>query len=216
MRNQLFKAGTLREANQQCWRGICEIQLPSKYDHELNEAWGKGKRFGFVKISEKKFYWYALKNLKLFGSNEPDLTETFFEFHEDIRNMIAFTPKNQIIVSPITDLLPLHQWQRENVCLIGDAAHATTPNLGQGAGQAIEDAYVLGKLLDQGMLLEDTFKKFEALRRKKAHHIVKTSWRVGKIAHLENRFGIWMRNTLMKNMPAAVNQKQMDMIFELS
>jgi 2-polyprenyl-6-methoxyphenol hydroxylase-like FAD-dependent oxidoreductase len=47
-------------------------------------------------------------------------------------------------------LEPIYQWQKDRVCLIGDAAHATTPNMGQGACQAIEDAYILGKLLVKG------------------------------------------------------------------
>ena len=114
------------------------------------------------------------------------------------------------------DLKPIKKWQNQNVCLIGDAAHATTPNLGQGACQAIEDAYILGKLLDNGMAIENTFEVYEKLRRKKAHNIVNTSWTVGKMAHIENRIAIWLRNFAMKNMPKSANKKQMDMIFKLS
>ena len=216
VRNQLFEKSTLRNANQICWRGICEIDLPQKYHNELNEAWGKGKRFGFVKISNKKVYWYALTNSKNVKSDEVNLTELFSEFHNDILNIISATKKKQVIISDIIDLKPIDKWQNENVCLVGDAAHATTPNLGQGACQAIEDAYVLGKLLDKGMLLESTFKEYENLRRKKAHSIVNTSWTVGKIAHIENGLGIWVRNFVMKNLPKSANKKQMDMIFNLN
>ena len=216
VRNQLFEKSTLRNANQICWRGICEIDLPQKYHNELNEAWGKGKRFGFVKISNKKVYWYALTNSKNVKSDEVNLTELFSEFHNDILNIISATKKKQVIISDIIYLKPIDKWQNENVCLVGDAAHATTPNLGQGACQAIEDAYVLGKLLDKGMLLESTFKEYENLRRKKAHSIVNTSWTVGKMAHIENGLGIWVRNFVMKNLPKSANKKQMDMIFNLN
>ena len=216
VRNQLFEKGSLRNPNQICWRGICEIDLPQKYHTELNEAWGKGKRFGFVKISEKKVYWYALANSKNIATSDMNLKEFFSAFHSDILNIISATKKEQIIVSDIFDLKPIDKWQGENVCLIGDAAHATTPNLGQGACQAIEDAYVLGKLLDNGMAIENTFKAYENLRRKKAYTIVNTSWTVGKMAHIENSFGIWLRNFAMKNMPKSANKKQMDMIFNLN
>ncbi len=216
VRSQLFEESTLRNANQKCWRGICEIDLPEKYHNELNEAWGKGKRFGFVKISDQKVYWYALINSKNTKSDEVNLTEMFSEFHSDIVKIISATRNDQIIGSDIIDLKPIYKWQGENVCLIGDAAHATTPNLGQGACQAIEDAYVLGKLLDTGIAIENTFKEYENLRRKKAHAIVNTSWTVGKIAHIENRFGIFLRNIIMKNLPKSANKKQMDMIFNLS
>ncbi|SFC38935.1 2-polyprenyl-6-methoxyphenol hydroxylase [Flexibacter flexilis DSM 6793] len=215
VRNQLFEPSTLRNANQKCWRGICEIDLPEKYHHELNEAWGKGKRFGFVKISDKKVYWYALENAKNTELVQINLSENFKEFHADILKIIAATPKEKIIASDIIDLSPIDQWQRENVCLIGDAAHATTPNLGQGACQAVEDAYVLGKLLDSGIALENAFKEYENMRRKKAHAIVKTSWAIGKMAHWENDFGIWFRNFAMKNTPKFLNKKQLDMIFKI-
>lgn len=216
VRNQLFQESTLRNANQKCWRGICEIDLPEKYHNELNEAWGKGKRFGFVKISNQKVYWYALTNSKNTKSDEVNLTEMFSEFHSDILKIISATGKKQIIVSDIFDLKPIYKWQGENICLIGDAAHATTPNLGQGACQAIEDAYVIGKLLGSGLSIENTFEDYEKLRRKKAHSIVNTSWTIGKIAHIENRFGVWLRNFAMKSLPKSANKKQLDMIFNLN
>lgn len=216
VRNQLFEKSTLRNPNQICWRGICETDLPQKYHNELNEAWGKGKRFGFVKISDKKVYWYALANSKNVEISDVNLKEIFSEFHSDILNILLATKKEQIIVSDIFDLKPIDKWQSENICLVGDAAHATTPNLGQGACQAIEDAYVLGKLLDNGMPIENTFKAYEKLRRKKAHTIVNTSWTVGKMAHIENSFGIWLRNFIMKNIPKSANKKQMDTIFNLN
>jgi len=216
VRNQLFAESSLRNADQICWRGICEIDLPQKYHNELNEAWGKGKRFGFVKISDRKVYWYALANSKNVKVNDISLTKFYDEFHIDIINIISATQKEQIIVSDIFDLKPIDKWQKDNVCLIGDAAHATTPNLGQGACQAIEDAYVLGKLLDKGLSIEKAISEYESLRRKKAHMIVNTSWTFGKIAHIENNFGVWLRNLTIRNMPKSVNKKQLNAIFNLN
>jgi 2-polyprenyl-6-methoxyphenol hydroxylase-like FAD-dependent oxidoreductase len=215
VREQLFEKSTLRNANQICWRGIGEIELPEKYHHELNEAWGKGKRFGFVKISAKKVYWFALINSTQFQPGEANLTQIFSEFHTDILEIISSTPKEKIIESEIIDLKPIHTWQMENVCLIGDAAHATTPNLGQGACQAIEDAYILGKLLDQGIPIENTFKEYENLRRKKAHMIVNTSWKFGKISHWSHPVLVWIRNNFLRLTPNSINKKRMNQIFEL-
>lgn len=215
VRNQLFEKSTLRNANQTCWRGICEIDLPEKYHNELNEAWGKGKRFGFVKISEKKVYWYALTNTNKVKTNSVNLRELFSEFHSDILKIISSTTKEQIIVNDIIDLKPINKWQQENVCLIGDAAHATTPNLGQGACQAIEDAYILGKLLNKGIDIKDTFKQYENIRRKKAHSVVNNSWAIGKIAHWSNPFLVWLRNLIFRLTPNSVSKKQTDKIFEL-
>lgn len=215
VRNQLFEKSILRDANQICWRGICEIDLPSKYHNELNEAWGKGKRFGFVKISDSKVYWFALTNSKNINAKEVVLTEMFSDFHPDILEIIAATNKEQIIINSIFDLKPIKKWYDENICLIGDAAHATTPNLGQGACQAVEDAYTLGKLIDSGLTIEGCFEEYQNVRQKKVNTVVSTSWKIGKMAQLENSFAIWTRNIMMRNFPKSANKKQIDKLFNL-
>lgn len=72
--------------------------------------------------------------------------------------------------------------------------------------QAIEDAYVLGKLLDKGISIEKSFAKYESLRCKKAHMIVNKSWTLGKTAHIELDFGIWLRNIILMNMSKSANK----------
>ena len=161
-------------------------------------------------------YWYALTNSNRISETEASLNELFSEFHPDILNIISATNKEHIFVTDIIDLKPINTWQTENVCLIGDAAHATTPNLGQGACQAIEDAFVLGKLLDNGIAIENTFKEYEILRRKKVIKIVNTSWVLGKVAHWSNPLLVWIRNTSLRITPSSVNKKQMNEIFELN
>lgn len=215
VRNQLFAASTIRNAQQICWRAICNFTLPNEYNHEVNEAWGVGKRFGFVKISESKIYWYALANSKNTTSAATQLPELFSDFHSHILEIIAATPTNQIITSDITDLQPIPKWQQPQVCLIGDAAHAMTPNLGQGACQAIEDAYTIGQLLDKGFSLENAFEVFQNIRTKKVNTIVNQSWAIGKIAQLENKLGITVRNFILQNIPAFANRKQMSTIFNI-
>ena len=216
VRNQLFGKSTLRNANQTCWRGLCEIELRKRYDDEFNEAWGKGKRFGFGRINDNQVYWYALTNSNRISETEASLNELFSEFHPDILNIISATNKEHIFVTDIIDLKPINTWQTENVCLIGDAAHATTPNLGQGACQAIEDAFVLGKLLDNEIAIENTFKEYEILRRKKVIKIVNTSWVLGKVAHWSNPLLVWLRNTTLRLTPSSVSKKQVNEIFELN
>lgn len=215
VRNQLFGPGVIRDTHQRCWRGVCEFDNSSKYDQEAYEAWGKGKRFGFVKISNTKLYWYAVVNSSLMKQTIA-IDELFQDFHPEMLRMISDTPKDKIIFSDLTDLQPMTQWQKGNACLIGDAAHATTPNMGQGACQAVEDAYVLGKLIGQGRSVEDVFAQYEKFRMAKAHFIVDTSWKMGKVAHYQNPVAVWCRNTLVKAVPGSVNEKQFDKIFDIA
>ncbi|MEM6768526.1 MAG: FAD-dependent monooxygenase [Bacteroidota bacterium] len=100
--------------------------------------------------------------------------------------------------------------------MLGDAAHATTPNLGQGACQAIEDAYVLAQCIHDHPNTNEAFSTFQRLRQTKAHMIVRSSWRIGKMAHLKNPLVVGMRNLLMRSMPSNLNRKKSERIFEIT
>jgi 2-polyprenyl-6-methoxyphenol hydroxylase-like FAD-dependent oxidoreductase len=217
VRDQVFGKGILRRPGQICWRGVTTFNLPEKYHNELNEAWGKGKRFGFVKVSENKVYWYALVNDKNKKILFEDVKELFENFHPVVMEIIHSTAKEKIIMTEIMDLRPIPRWQNGNVYLLGDAAHAMTPNLGQGACQAIEDAYLLGNLFNKnkGVDVQELFRKFETDRIKKVKMLVDKSWKIGKMAHMENQLAIWLRNKMMKAMPDSLNKKQMNKIYAI-
>ncbi|GAA3629791.1 FAD-dependent monooxygenase [Flavivirga jejuensis] len=216
VRQQLFPKNKIRHANQSCWRGISDYNLPPDLRNELNEAWGKEGRFGFVQISEDKVYWYALKS---FMKNKDELTfnnvkEAFYKFHPTIKDIICSTSMQHINKAEISDLKPTKIWYNKNVCLIGDAAHATTPNMGQGACQAIEDAFILSECLSK-YEVNKAFNEFQKIRLPKAHQVVKISWIIGKIAHYSSPFLIKLRNTILRLTPSSVNKKQNESIFKL-
>ena len=216
VRQNLFPNNKIRNAKQVCWRGVTDFQLPLEYKNELHEAWGKGARFGFVQIAENKVYWYALKSFKN-HKNEFQVNdiETYFSNYNPIVNeIITSTKREQINTAEISDLKPTNNWYKENICLIGDAAHATTPNMGQGACQAIEDAYVLSECLNK-YDINYSFKEFQKLRLSKAHQVVKASWMVGKLAHLSNPILIGLRNQMMRLTPSSINRKQFEQIFQI-
>ncbi len=216
VRQNLFPNNNIRNANQICWRGITEYELPIKFRNELNEAWGKSERFGFVQIAKNKVYWYALKSFK---KNKKEfsihyLEQYFSDYNSVIKGIIKSTKKEQINTAEISDLKPTNIWYKENVCLIGDSAHATTPNMGQGACQAIEDAYVLSECLSKYKTTK-AFSEYQNLRLPKAHQVVKASWLVGKMAHLSNPILIGLRNQMLRLTPSSVNRKQNEQIFQL-
>lgn len=217
VRESLFLNNTIRNANQICWRGITEYKLPEEYRNELNEAWGKSERFGFVLIAENKVYWYAVKSFK----NEKNefsinLIENYFSnYNSVVRDIIKSTKKEHINTAEISDLKPTSNWYKKNVCLIGDSAHATTPNMGQGACQAIEDAFVLSECMAK-YEINQAFEKYQKLRLPKAHKVVNTSWMIGKMAHLSNPILRGLRNQILKTTPSSTNIKQNEHIFELA
>lgn len=216
VRQTIFPNNTLRTAKQICWRGVTTFKLPIKYKCELNEAWGKTDRFGFVQIAEHKVYWYALKSFRndINEFHVNDIKTYFNKYHPIVHEIIEATKKEQINTADIADLKPTNIWHKENVCIIGDAAHATTPNMGQGACQAIEDAYVLSECLNK-YETKQAFAAFQKLRRPKAHQVVKASWMLGKIAHLSNPILIGCRNQLMRLTPSSFSRKQSEQIFQI-
>ncbi|ASK29414.1 monooxygenase [Chryseobacterium sp. T16E-39] len=212
IRSQILKTGTVLNTGQVCWRGLVDYDLPEKYHHEALEIWGKGKRFGFVKMTATKVYWYAVINQKNF---KPDinLLSAFGEFNSIVLDLIQATDPKDIILNDITYLSPIPKWYSDHLCLIGDAAHATTPNMGQGACQAIEDAYIIGKLLEKDRDYHTIFENFQKIRRKKVDYVVSTSHKVGKISMWE--YGTEFRNFLFRLVPDRFNQKMIEKLIQL-
>lgn len=159
-------------------------------------------------------YWYLVldENLHSKTSQPIDFTANFHPMAEE---MVRLTAKDNIIFSALHDLKPIHSWAKDGVCLIGDAAHATTPNIGQGACQAVEDAYVLGELLKK-YPINEAFLRYPEIRRQKAHDVVNTSWKIGKISHASNPVIAWLRDFIFRVTPESVNLKQMDKVFMLN
>jgi 2-polyprenyl-6-methoxyphenol hydroxylase-like FAD-dependent oxidoreductase len=92
------------------------------------------------------------------------------------------------------------------VLLVGDAAHATTPNMGQGAAMALEDVAVLCELL-AGAEWDDVIPAFVARREPRVRFVVDQSRRLGRLAQLENRVAIALRNAIVRATPDRVAQR---------
>lgn len=212
VRNFVNPDPTIRRAYQKCWRGVTDFDLPEEYTNTAIEAWGSGSRFGLNKLNDKQVYWYALVNSK--EMNET-LDGFFDDFHPLAGEIINATKPSHIIESEITDLKPTKKWRKDNVCLIGDAAHATTPNMGQGACQAIEDALVLSDCISQEATAEQAFKVFNKRRLAKAHQVVSRSWTIGKVSQWENATMRNVRNFAMRLTPDTVSAKQLASVFNL-
>ncbi|MCK0473448.1 FAD-dependent monooxygenase [Halalkalibacter sp. APA_J-10(15)] len=199
VRNHLFPNSVLRFSGYEAWRGTA----PYTKSGFTFEAWGKGLRFGFVPVSSSIVYWFATRNtsenlLKVDVSKE-ELAHMYRRFAEPVSTVIKATPEKDITRKAIYDLKPLQNWSKGRMVLIGDAAHATTPNLGQGACLALEDSVILAKKLEQSTSISEAIKNFEKKRIKRAKFIVNSSWVYGKVTQIENTLMSHARNMLVKN-----------------
>ncbi|MEL7006516.1 MAG: FAD-dependent monooxygenase, partial [Bacteroidota bacterium] len=102
---------------------------------------------------------------------QEQLLTAYQDFHPIVTELLSNTPRQSIHEAELTDLTGLSTWHRAAVALIGDAAHATTPNLGQGACQAIEDARVLAHYLSHAPTAEQAFTQYQATRQAKVSQI---------------------------------------------
>lgn len=220
VRKKLLPDSLPRYAGYTCWRAVVD-DLPVGFsEEETTESWGPGKRFGVVPISHGRVYWFATLNAK---PNDPvmknykvnDLLREFNDFHFPIPQILERTRDEQLIWGDIIDLKPITRFAFTRVLLMGDAAHATTPNLGQGACMAIEDAATLSN----GLLKyppAEAFQKFERHRITRTTGIVNQSWNIGRMAQLENPVLMFLRNALLRHVPQSVIDKELNKLYDVS
>lgn len=96
------------------------------------------------------------------------------------------TDNSQVVYKPMEVLFVDEPWYQGRVLLIGDAAHATTPHLGQGAGMAIEDAVVLSEELCAGTNVEAQLQRFIARRFERCKYISENSVLAGQMEIEQN------------------------------
>jgi 2-polyprenyl-6-methoxyphenol hydroxylase-like FAD-dependent oxidoreductase len=217
IRRSIVPQSRLRYSGYTCWRGIADNTL--HHIHESSETWGPKGRFGMVPIGEGKVYWFACRNAppadsRMKAAGTADLLQLFKDYHPPIADIIRTTPDSQMIWSDISDLEPMDRYAYGNLVFIGDAAHATTPNMGQGACQAIEDAMVLANCLQKTPPVQEAFRAFEQKRVKRTHFIVNQSWQLGRVAQWENPVLTRLRNFAIRSIPQRVFQRQVEKVYE--
>lgn len=153
------------------WIGVAQGPHALVDDISIQDFWGAGERFGCVAIRPDLVYWAAAQARPLneatptAGMHKKEVENLFAQWPEPVSNIIRATPENAIRLIAVHDLEPLHTWSRANVLLVGDAAHAPLPTSGQGACQALEDAWHLARCLDGASGgLEEIFQAFATIR----------------------------------------------------
>ena len=222
VRLQLLPDSQPRYAGYTCWRAVLpagSLQLPAGKSAEI---WGgRAGRFGYVPLANGQVYWFACLNSP--EPNNPrfraftvaDLQRQFASLPAPVPALLAATTDAQLLWNDILDLQPLRRFAFGRVLLLGDAAHATTPNMGQGAGQAIEDALALASCLTHHPTdLSAAFQAFEARRRPRTTRIVEQSWLMGRLGQLESPVLTSLRDAVLRHTPAAVSTRQMAFLYQ--
>lgn len=211
VRDRLGVPGALKYSGYTAWRGIAPFETAGLM---AGETLGSGQRFGLAPIHGNRVYWYATDNVNE-GQREPPietktrLTRLFGDWHQPIPDLIRSTAEDTILRNDIYDRDPVERWGSGRITLLGDAAHPMTPNLGQGACQAIEDALVLSRLLSTGPDVPSSLRRYESERIPRTRSIVNASRRVGALFQVDSRAFCWLRNLGLRMMPVEMTYRSL-------
>ena len=211
-----------------CWRGITD--RPVDLGGGAGETVSRGLRFGIAPLKDGRVYWFAVANMPQDASFADELTtvrDLFSSWHSPIAELIESTPRERIQRTAIQDLTtPLASYRRGRIVLLGDAAHAMTPNLGQGGGQTLEDAAtltaLLARVIDKSSAPTDTasspkelaadieqhLDRYDRLRRKRSQSIAAKSRLLGTIFQIQSPLLAGLRDAIFTAVPSRLTAAQ--------
>lgn len=208
LRSSLAPANTPTYSGKSSWRGI--VDDTALVSDEFVIVWGPGTEFGAVRINAGQVYWYGYTHSpeQLRRPDEKSAAARHFgDWAEPAPALINNTPADRLMRHDVYSLKPpLKTYVYGRTVLIGDAAHAMVPTMGQGANTSLEDGVsvglLIGRLVNTGTRLTTALAHFDSSRRPRTQGIARRSELVGRMgADLRSRRAIALRNTAMKLVP---------------
>ena len=219
IRKQLLPGSLPRYAGYTCWRGITENK--GRVDeYTSTELWSTKGRVGMAPMKNGLVYWFACintaaRNPQFMHLTSHEIADLFEHFPEVVPNIITTTPLENILHHDISDIKPLRQFVFGRIVLLGDAAHATTPNMGQGAGQAIEDAIVLGNGFKQFEHMDKVLAFYEEKRVARTAKVIRLSRQIGAAAQIQARPLAATRDFLFPFIPSQLLMGRLKFLFDV-
>lgn len=160
------------------WNGL----VPISPDLAPHDTWaiyvGDYKRVSLMPVAGDRFYFFfdvpmPREKASELGDVRADLTNFFVGWADPVQTLIQRLDPETTNRVLIHDVGPIDRMVRGKVALLGDSAHATCPDLGQGGCQAMEDALVLAQcLLTTNLSVEDALQRYERARKERTAAIV--------------------------------------------
>ncbi|MFJ5552798.1 FAD-dependent monooxygenase [Streptomyces sp. NPDC093225] len=212
----------LRHSGEAAWRTVIPgVGLPELL---TAETWGRGERFGIVPLADGQVYVYATA-LGPEGYRPADhrteLLRRFARWHDPIPELLDRLDPAHVLHHDLHDLaVPLPRFHHGRIAWLGDAAHAMTPNLGQGGCQAIEDAAVLAGLLDGGAApvpggedVPAALTAYTAARHRRTTTIGRRARRAGRLVQQTHPLAAAARDLLVRLTPERAARRALDEMF---
>ncbi|TSD99321.1 FAD-binding monooxygenase [Skermania sp. ID1734] len=182
---------TERYAGYTAWRGLSEMSTDGR---EAHETLGDRAEFGFIPLVDGRTYWFATLAAPAGGAPGADgdltwLRRAFVNWHDPITDVLATTSPTDVMRHDIVDRSMPRRLAEGRVVLIGDAAHAMRPHLGQGGCQSVEDACVLARCVEDCIDLPVAFAVYSKTRHRRVRRIVAESAMAGRLLNVPPPLG---------------------------
>ena len=168
------------------WRAVAPYDKP--FDEAITVA--RERQFGLLPMPGGRAYWFLMSEAGGPGVRyDDDLAEVHRlvgAWHAPIPEVLAATRPEAVLHHDVTTLPPLETYAHGRTVLLGDAAHAQSPDLGQGACQAIEDAVVLAAVAAASGLAR-TPEAYDARRRPRSQAVASAAQRQRDLNHRHHR-----------------------------
>lgn len=184
---------------------------PNEATMRINYGAGLRSSFGYMSGNGDVVYWWVKQMTPSIPSHGSSNKLTECKWPSPLKELHDATPEDACYMHPIEDGASLPRWSSLRVALVGDAAHLVTPNMGQGACMAAEDAFVLAVLLAKYWRWPDghteAFYEYEQERRPYAEIVAADARKQLFLGQLTSPWVVWIRETLLKVVPVSVLQK---------
>lgn len=220
IRQQLLPESRPRFAGYTCWRAVIDNPSVAINTMVSAETWSRYGRMGISPLPNNKIYWYACikttpQNQEMRRMTPTKLAARFANLPAHLAEVLSATASEQLIWNDIHDIKPLKHFAYGNILLLGDAAHATTPNMGQGACLAIEDALVLQQCLQKSPDLQQAMAIYQKRRIARTKKVMRLSRLLGWVAHWQQPVWCRIRNFSFRMMPDFFTKRQLAWLFDV-
>lgn len=174
------------------WNGLVEISEDLAPAQQWTTFVGEGKRASLMPVAEHRFYFFfdvplsaGLENQR--SEYKPLLKQYFSGWCPQVQRLIDSIDEQKTNRVEIHDIEPFNQFYKGRVVILGDAAHSTTPDIGQGGCQAMEDAVYLARALQINTLgLEDALKRYQNKRNERANELLLRARKRCDVTHMKD------------------------------
>ncbi|WP_280394926.1 FAD-dependent monooxygenase [Nocardia brasiliensis] len=182
------------------WRSIAKLD-----GVQGSLTMSRGQNFLIMPVSDGRAYWALWARAERAGiryDNElAEVRRRVSGWHDPIPALLDATPADAVLHHDLADLEKLSTYVQGRVALLGDAAHVMHPDMGQGAGQSVEDAVVLAAALAEADTVTEALTRYDEQRRPRTQTIVGQARKKSLSATSPNRFSYHTQNLILRMIP---------------